>query len=221
MGSVFQCPPRSKPVREIPRAAKKMAFRIVLGLLAVSGVSLAAPYEEPAQNFSELDAEADPRIGKAINSSPAESRIDPYYNENPSYTYAYQVADQERQTYIAQTESRDGTLVQGEYSYVDPNGSLITVQYEADEDGYRETRNVQANFLTAYSGDASFGKVEAVAPKPAPKPVVYTKPAPKPVVAFKPAPPAPKAANNDDLVARIISQLTPFIKDTVSSAIEK
>ena len=69
------------------------------------------------------------------------------------------------------------------------------------------------SFLTAYSGDASFGKVEAVAPKPAPKPVVYTKPAPKPVVAFKPAPPAPKAAtNNDDLVAKIISQLTPFIK---------
>ena len=144
------------------------------------------------------------------------------FQENPSYTYTYQVADQERQTYIAQTESRDGALVQGEYSYVDPNGSLITVQYEADEDGYRETRNVQANFLTAYSGDASFGKVEAVAPKPAPKPVVYTKPAPKPVVAFKPAPPAPKAAtNNDDLVARIISQLTPFIKDTVSSAIKK
>merc|ERR1712241_1602380 len=184
MGSVFQCPPQSKPVREIPRTAKKMAFRIVLGLLAVSGVSLAAP------SLDFLDAEADPRIGKAINSAPAESRIDPYYNDNPSYTYTYQVADQERQTYIAQTESRDGSLVQGEYSYVDPNGSLITVQYEADEDGYRETRNVQANFLTAYSGDPSFGKVEAVAPKPALKPVVYTKPAPKPVVAFKPAPPA-------------------------------
>merc|ERR1719400_76931 len=187
-----------------------MAFRIVLGLLAVSGVSLAAPQFPKELGF--IDAEADPRIGKAINSAPAESRIDPYYNDNPSYTYTYQVADQERQTYIAQTESRDGALVQGEYSYVDPNGSLITVQYEADEDGYRETRNVQANFLTAYSGDASFGKVEAVAPKPAPKPVVYT----------KPAPPAPKAANNnDDLVARIISQLTPFIKDTVSSAIKK
>merc|ERR1711978_755730 len=207
---VFQCPYQSKLVREIPRTAQKMAFRIVLGLLAVSSVAVAAPYE------------ADPRIGKAINSSPAQGRVDPYYNENPSYTYTYQVADQERQTYIAQTESRDGALVQGEYSYVDPNGSLITVQYEADEDGYRETRNVQANFLTAYSGDTSFGKVEAVAPKPAPKPVVYTKPAPKPVVAFKPAPPAPKAAtNNDDLVARIISQLTPFIKDTVSSAIKK
>ena len=66
--SVFQCPHQSKLVREIPRTAKKMAFRIVLGLLAVSSVAVAAPYE------------ADPRIGKAINPSPAESRIDPYYN---------------------------------------------------------------------------------------------------------------------------------------------
>ena len=66
--SVFQCPHQSKLVREIPRTAKKMAFRIVLGLLAVSSVAVAAPYE------------ADPRIGKAINPSPAESRVDPYYN---------------------------------------------------------------------------------------------------------------------------------------------
>ena len=36
--------------------------------LAGSSVAVAAPYE------------ADPRIGKAINPSPAESRVDPYYN---------------------------------------------------------------------------------------------------------------------------------------------
>ena len=72
--SVFQCPHQSKLVREIPRTAKKMAFRIVLGLLAVSSVAVAAPYPEA------LDAEADPRVGKAINPSPAESRVDPYYN---------------------------------------------------------------------------------------------------------------------------------------------
>ena len=47
---------------------------------------------------------------------------------NPSYTYSYQVADEEAQTYIAQTESRDNSVVTGEYSYVDPLGSLITVR---------------------------------------------------------------------------------------------
>ena len=75
--SVFQCPPLSKLVREIPRTAKKMAFRIVLGLLAISGVSLASPYE---RDSLEADPRVLPRIGKAVNPSPAESRIDPYYN---------------------------------------------------------------------------------------------------------------------------------------------
>ena len=160
-----------------------------------------------------------------------------------SYTYSYKINHPPKETYIAKTESREGKLVQGQYSYVDTEGSLVTVQYEADEDGFRETRNLQPNFLKTYSGDLEslFGPVIPAEPapravvynepapkpieapktfvynKPAPKPVVYAKPAPKPVLAFKPAPPpAPKSAtNNKDLVARIISQLTPFIKDTV------
>ena len=160
-----------------------------------------------------------------------------------SYTYSYKINHPPKETYIAKTESREGKLVQGQYSYVDTEGSLVTVQYEADEDGFRETRNLQPNFLKTYSGDLEslFGPVIPAEPapravvynkpapkpieapktfvynKPAPKPVVYAKPAPQPVLAFKPAPPpAPKSAtNNKDLVARIISQLTPFIKDTV------
>ena len=160
-----------------------------------------------------------------------------------SYTYSYKINHPPKETYIAKTESREGKLVQGQYSYVDTEGSLVTVQYEADEDGFRETRNLQPNFLKTYSGDLEslFGPVIPAEPapravvynkpapkpieapkkfvynKPAPKPVVYAKPAPKPVLAFKPAPPpAPKAAtNNKDLVAQIISQLTPFIKDSV------
>ena len=45
-----------------------------------------------------------------------------------SYTYAYQVAAEEEQTYIAKQESRENDVVQGEYSYVDPLGTLITVR---------------------------------------------------------------------------------------------
>ena len=33
--------------------------------------------------------------------------------------------------------------VTGSYSYVDPTGSLITVNYVAGPDGYTETRTVQ------------------------------------------------------------------------------
>ena len=119
---------------------------------------------------------------------------------NPSYTYSYQVADEEQQTYIKQTESRDSNVVTGEYSYVDPLGSLITVKYTADENGYQETRTSEPNFVAIRN-----------APLPEPKPVV---PAPKPA-----RQPAPKPQTNDDLIAKIISQLTPFIKTTVSNSL--
>ena len=48
---------------------------------------------------------------------------------NPQYKYAYQVSDEGFQTYIAHEENRDGENVSGQYSYVDPLGSLITVRY--------------------------------------------------------------------------------------------
>merc|ERR1712180_261940 len=47
------------------------------------------------------------------------------------YNYQFQVADDAEQTYITQNEARDGDEVTGTYSYVDPNGDLITVNYQA------------------------------------------------------------------------------------------
>merc|ERR1712198_583103 len=60
-----------------------------------------------------------------------------------SYNFQYQIADEEAQTYITQAEGRDGTEVTGTYSYVDPNGDLVTVKYNAGLDGYSETREKQ------------------------------------------------------------------------------
>jgi len=132
------------------------------------------------------------------------------FDANPQYTYAYQVANDEKQTYITQEESRDGDEVQGSYSYVDANGSLVTVKYTAnDVDGYTETREVQENFVTIKSLPAT-RVTAAVATRPAPVAV-----APRPVaVAARPV-----ATGNSDLVARIIAQLTPYVKETVSTAL--
>ena len=47
------------------------------------------------------------------------------------------------QNYISQSESRDGNAVTGNYNYVDPNGSLVTVNYRADEGGFKQERTVQ------------------------------------------------------------------------------
>ena len=100
--------------------------------------------------------------------------------------------------------------MQGEYSYVDPYGSLITVTYVADDDGYRETRNVQESFITIRAKPKKEVTIPVIAaPRPAPRP----RPAPQPQ-------PAPRPTNNDaNLVANIIAQLTPFIKQTVSDSL--
>ena len=124
---------------------------------------------------------------------------------SPKYAFTYQVADEEHQTYIKQTEARENDLVTGEYSYVDPLGSLITVKYTAGVDGYQETRTSEPNFVAIRNAPVvKIEPVEVVKPKPAP---ARPKPAPQ------------KQESNEDLIAKIIAQLTPFIKSTVSNSL--
>merc|ERR1712029_727909 len=61
---------------------------------------------------------------------------------NAAYDYGYKVANDEKQTYMAHEESRNGQDVQGKYNYVDANGDLVTVTYTANADGYQENREV-------------------------------------------------------------------------------
>merc|ERR1712001_148995 len=65
----------------------------------------------------------------------------------PVYNFEYKVADNEAQTYISQSEARDGETLTGTYSYVNPVGSLITVEYEAGPMGYSQTTSEQAGFV--------------------------------------------------------------------------
>merc|ERR1711874_1904 len=65
----------------------------------------------------------------------------------PVYNFEYKVADKEAQTYISQSEARDGETLTGTYSYVNPVGSLITVEYEAGPMGYSQTSSEQAGFV--------------------------------------------------------------------------
>merc|ERR1711887_155077 len=65
----------------------------------------------------------------------------------PVYNFEYKVADNEAQTYISQSEARDGESLTGTYSYVNPVGSLITVEYQAGPEGYTQTSSEQAGFV--------------------------------------------------------------------------
>jgi len=147
-----------------------------------------------------------------------------FFNPNPTYNYAYQVADEDSQNYIAHNEGRKDNVVTGQYSYVDPNGSLITVDYIADENGYRETRKEEPNFVQIRAvPNVRTQVVESAAPLPVRRVVKPAPPVRKIVKAVEPivkqVVKQESGSNDNDLVARIISQLTPFIKNTVSNSL--
>merc|ERR1711973_545919 len=111
----------------------------------------------------------------SVSSSAASARAaEP--TARPEYSFEYKVADDVEKTYISQSESRDGDDVVGTYSYVDPNGDLITVNYQAGLDGYTQTLDKQVGAVqiraqpardstsqssfagqTSSSGSSSFG----------------------------------------------------------------
>merc|ERR1712123_218448 len=66
----------------------------------------------------------------------------------PEYNFEYKVADADALTYITQSENRDGDTLTGMYSYVNPDGALITVNYEAGPMGYSQTLDQQDGFVS-------------------------------------------------------------------------
>ncbi|XP_046392970.1 cuticle protein 7-like [Ischnura elegans] len=81
----------------------------------------------------------------------------------PKYSYSYAVADPATGDDKHQTEERDGDVVTGEYSLVQPDGVVRTVQYRADSE-----RGFEA-VVTNTAGRAAIAPVRAI---PAPVPVV-------------------------------------------------
>jgi hypothetical protein len=77
----------------------------------------------------------------------AEVAADVGVEAKPVYNFEYKVADKEAQTYISQSEKRDGDSLTGTYSYVNPDGALITVNYEAGPMGYSQTLDQQDGFV--------------------------------------------------------------------------
>merc|ERR1712128_284309 len=78
----------------------------------------------------------------------AELAADVEVSAKPVYNFEYKVADAEAQTYISQSENRDGDTLTGMYSYVNPDGALITVNYEAGPMGYSQTLDQQDGFVS-------------------------------------------------------------------------
>jgi len=203
-------------------------------LLLVVGLSQAAPQISTNSVVSTVTAQLQPLISEAVARALASSRSvssntgftttnvvgsgltaeeELEYNRklsaNAQYEYGYKVADNEAQTYMSHDESRDGANVQGQYSYVDSTGALVTVTYTAGPDGYQEERDVQKgavqmrNIPGPWTGP--FAGVDEVVEVAKPVPVVKARPAP--------------AVDQAALIRTIIAQLQPSISSAVQSAI--
>ncbi|XP_058454339.1 larval cuticle protein A2B-like [Malaya genurostris] len=64
--------------------------------------------------------------------APAVPVINTNYDPLPQYTYAYNVQDALTGDHKSQQETRDGDIVKGSYSLVEPDGTVRTVIYTAD-----------------------------------------------------------------------------------------
>ena len=62
------------------------------------------------------------------------------------YQYQYHVGEKGETGFMSRDENMHDNVVTGSYSYVDPYGTLVTVEYIADDQGYRETRKQQPGF---------------------------------------------------------------------------
>lgn len=97
----------------------------------------------------------------AVAAKLSDSEFDP----NPQYSFAYDVQDTITGDSKSQIESRNGNLVQGQYSVVDPDGTRRVVDYTADPiNGFNAVVSRQP-------------LVKAVAPAVAAAPVVAPVPA--------------------------------------------
>ncbi|PNF23313.1 Larval cuticle protein A2B, partial [Cryptotermes secundus] len=62
----------------------------------------------------------------------APAAVDTDYDPNPQYSYAYDIQDALTGDSKGQQETRNGDVVQGSYSLVEPDGTRRTVEYTAD-----------------------------------------------------------------------------------------
>ncbi len=121
--------------------------KVIAGLLAFAAVAQAgAPlaintlgaqvaYAQPQLLRAAPVAVAQPllRAAPVAYAQPAVAavRAEPY-DPNPQYNYGYSVSDALTGDSKTATESRNGDVVQGQYSLVEPDGAIRTVTYTAD-----------------------------------------------------------------------------------------
>merc|ERR1719427_916978 len=167
---------------------------------------------------SSVVSQLQPSIAAAVAQALASSRpqparsssAEPDYADGPSeYNFEYKVSDDESQNYIARQESRDGDTVTGSYNYINPAGTLVTVNYQADEDGFRQETSEQKGAVQMRNipgaWDGPLAGVDDVSGAPA--------------AAVTSSRGSSRGLSQQDLIAQILASLQPRISSAVQAAV--
>ncbi|KAI8123027.1 hypothetical protein FF38_05628 [Lucilia cuprina] len=110
------------------------------------------------------------------------------YHSYPKYHYNYGVADSHTGDVKSQHEVRDGDVVKGSYSLVEPDGSVRTVEYTADDhNGFNAVVHKTAPTVHAHAPVVHAAPAPAVYAHAAPAAYVHAGPAVAHHVAAAPA----------------------------------
>merc|ERR1712115_717444 len=99
-----------------------------LASISISSSSSSSGFASGSRSGSSFGATSGAAVARGL-SEEEELEYNRKLSANAAYDYGYKVANDEKQTYMAHEESRNGQDVQGKYNYVDANGDLVTVTY--------------------------------------------------------------------------------------------
>jgi len=114
------------------------------------------PHHQPAYYLQRSPTPQPQALGrpaaKIIGKNPQELEDEYPSDPNPQYNFAFDVKDDDLTNYQNRQEERDGGVIKGSYSVVDPDGYVRTVTYTADsKNGFqakvtREPTDVKVKF---------------------------------------------------------------------------
>ena len=118
----------------VARAGYLGAPAVVAPGAPIAARAYAAPYAAPYAARAYAAPVAAVAHAPLAYAAPAVAKVavDTDFDPHPQYSYAYDIQDALTGDAKSQHESRDGDVVQGSYSLVEPDGTVRTVEYTAD-----------------------------------------------------------------------------------------
>jgi len=195
----------SRSVRVVESSQSINQDQVVSDVVSALQPSIEAAIAEALASLRTTSTSVSTSTGSAFSSGSSGLAA----QEPARYNYEYKVADEEAQNYISKSENRDGDTLTGTYSYVDPRGDLITVNYEAGPMGYSAVTEKQEGFVSIRQQSSGSSSASASGFTGATSGGFSTTSTTS----------SSSSVDQSDLIARIIASLQPQISSAVQSAL--